>query len=182
MDNKIRMVHLPAGFGCDEFWMSETLITVGQWNAVMTANPRQGGNDYPVTQVSFDECLKFAKKVGAALPTDARWCRAVGAEPKNLEDYAVFDTDSLAPVKTKLPNEYGLFDMRGLVWEWIARRKYRDGRSQYLRGGAWFNDLILARAVSRSNYPPAGRYNFIGFRLVSVLRPSLNSEFLKVVD
>jgi hypothetical protein len=41
-----------------------------------------------------------------------------------------------------------------------------------LRGGAWFNDHINARAVSRNNNNAADRNNNIGFRLVRVVRPT----------
>jgi formylglycine-generating enzyme required for sulfatase activity len=178
----LKFVNLPAGFGCEEFWMAKTPTTVAQWNEVMPHDPREGKPDWPVTRVSFEDALAFCaalKSLGleCSIPTDAQWCRAVGLEPANLEEYAVFSWSAIQPVKTKLPNEFGLYDMRGNVWEHVARRTYREGQWQYLRGCSWADAHLDARAVVRINSHLAGRYNYIGFRVVSVVRPvGLESE------
>jgi formylglycine-generating enzyme required for sulfatase activity len=163
-------------------WMAETPTTVAQWNEVMPHDPREGKPDWPVTRVSFEDALAFCaalKSLGleCSIPTDAQWCRAVGLEPSNLADYAVFNQTAIQPVKTKLPNEFGLYDMRGNVWEWTARRMYREGQWQYLRGGSWASVHFYARAVCRINRHPAARDDGRGFRVVSVVRPvGLESE------
>jgi formylglycine-generating enzyme required for sulfatase activity len=170
-------VGLPAGYGCEAFWLAETHTTVGQWNAVMPDDRRAGPDDWPVTQVSFEDAWAFCGTlwglVGAEarLPTNEEFCRALGEEPINLADYAVFGQSECQPVGTKLPNEYGLRGMRGSVWHWLARRKYREGQSQYLRGGSWSDTPIVVRAISRSSSPPTVRYGDVGFRVCCVARP-----------
>lgn len=166
MTTDIKMINIPAGGGCEAFQMSETPITVAQWNAVMTDDQREGAPNHPVTRVSVKDCLTFCDRVGDyyRLPTEFEWCWACGREPENLADYAVCDQETICAVKTKLPNEYGLYDMRGLVWEWTGKK----GR---LRGGSWFNDPDGARAVYRGYDVPCFRGFSVGFRVVVVGRP-----------
>jgi formylglycine-generating enzyme required for sulfatase activity len=122
------------------FWMGETPVTQGQWEAVMAENPStSSGADRPVDQVSWDDCLAFLTEVTAwgvalRLPTEAEWeyaCRAGTTGPTYLEanDAATLDTlgwyvndggRELHPVGQKAPNAWGLYDTLGNVWEWCA--------------------------------------------------------------
>lgn len=172
---KIETVHVPAGGGCEAFSIGKYPVTVGEWNAVMPDDPRTGDDRHPVTQVNIDDINKFMVAVNAAtgreyrLPTEIEWCWACGREPENLADYAVFNAMNIAPVGTKLPNEYGVYDMRGNVWEWMTTG--RENRKYALRGGSFAGDYDDARAVFRYVARPAGRYDLGGFRLFCVLRP-----------
>lgn len=167
----LNLVHIPAGFGLEEFWMSETPVTVLQWCEVMGLSCGEEEANLPKTQVNIEDIKQFLQRLSEntgknfRLPTELQWCRAVGEEPKTLKDYAVFGSNELTAVKTKLPNEYGLYDMRGLVYEWMF-----DGESYLARGGSWFNLQMDARAVSRNNSRPAFRSNGFGFRVVLSLR------------
>ena len=79
----------------------------------------------------------------------------------------MFGQKAITQVATKMPNEYGLYDMRGLVWEWLDASD-SDENAEVLRGGAWSNSQMLARAVFRVGYPPAARSDYVGFRVVVV--------------
>lgn len=106
----------------------------------------------------------------------------------NIDDYAWYaetsghsdDAGTTHPVGTKLPNELGLYDMSGNVWEWnwdwIAARPegertdYRgaaSGSERILRGGAWGSNASACTVDSRNNFPPEDRsFQTRGFRLV----------------
>lgn len=174
MVTNLNMVEIPAGFGCYAFYLAEMPITEEQWVSMMGGEIKKGKN-YPKVNVSFLEASEFCKKlseysgVGFRLPTEHEFCRALGVEPSNLEDFAVFNQPKIVEVKTKLPNEYGLYDMRGLVWEWLDT-KYDNDR-YILRGGSWYDFQLYARAVYRNNNHPAIRYDFVGFRVVGGVRP-----------
>lgn len=164
---ELPMVRLEAGWGCDSMWMAETPVTVGQWNEVM-GDDRAGSSKHPITRVNVEDaekfCARLSEKMGMdfRLPTEFEWLRAVGMEPsfEKLEEFAVFEVNEEAEVRTKRPNEFGLYDMRGLVWEWML------GLDRWIvRGGAWFRDQFYARAVSRNLAPPADRYGLTGFRV-----------------
>jgi formylglycine-generating enzyme required for sulfatase activity len=171
---EIEMVNIPAGGGVEAFSIGKYPVMVAQWNAVMPDDPRQGDDQHPVTKVNIPDIQVFLSRLNKEagkqyrLPTDREWCWAAGLEPQNLAEYAVFNADKIAPVGSKLPNEYGVFDMRGNVWEWSANAK---GTKYTLRGGSWALNDVLARAVSRYNLSPAIRGGSLGFRLYCCVRP-----------
>lgn len=175
---KIDTVHLPAGFGCEEFNIAIHPITIGQWNDVMgKEDKRKGIHTHPVTEVNVDDIYKFLslldKSTGKTyrLPTEIEWCRCLGVEPneEDLEKYAVFGKSEPFPVCSRESNEFGLYDMRGLVWEWMTTGK--KGNKYALRGGSWSSYRRFARAVARVFIAlPADRYFNIGFRVVEDLR------------
>ena len=174
-------------------------VTQGLWEEVMGSNPsynKQGG-DYPVENVSWFDCQEFVKKLNARtgmkfrLPTEAEWeyaarggDRSKGykyAGSDNLDEVGWYDGNSgnyTHPVGEKKPNELGLYDMSGNVFEWCQDR-YGDyteesqtnpagpqsGGSRVLRGGGGWGSARRCRVSNRSGYDPGFRIGY-GLRLV----------------
>ncbi len=160
------------------------------WNDSRFSDPRQ-----PVVGVSWDDAKAFCRWASPdfRLPTEAEWeysCRAgsttrfcFGDSEKMLNDYAWYDEswDSGAthPVGSKKPNDWGLYDLHGNVWEW-CNDWYGDyssdevtdpsgpksGSERVLRGGCWSLHAVYCRSANRLRIVPSYRGNFIGFRVV----------------
>ena len=178
------------------FYLQTTEVTEAQWQAVMGTNPSEfKGPDRPVEQVSWEDVQAFLRRLNARekdtryrLPAEAEWeyaCRAGGQEPDeapNLGDVAWWGPNSQGathPVGQKKPNAWGLFDMRGNVWEWVqdwyARPYPADaqvdpqgppsGENRVVRAGSWFqNDAAALRCACRRSYAPDYGSNDAGFR------------------
>lgn len=112
-------------------WFAETPLTQAQYEELMGTNPSSDkGSDRPVEMISALDADAVAKaaseRLGAQveLPGSEDWeyaCRA-GTEGEwygELSEIAVYDCNETAPVRTKKPNAWGLYDMIGNVWEWM---------------------------------------------------------------
>jgi formylglycine-generating enzyme required for sulfatase activity len=115
---------------------------------------------------------------GYRLPTEAEWefaCRSGVARSRYYGDadallshYAWYDANSgqcAQPVGQLMPNDFGLFDMHGNVWEWTNSRydDYPQGGGtdpddptpaqdlgvRILRGGAWTSPVKVVRSAHR---------------------------------
>ncbi len=103
-----------------------------------------GKDNYPVVQISYEDAMEYCKWAGRRLPTEAEWELAArggnggttffwGDDITLLKnkantwegEFPVENTKTdgyefRAPVKSYPPNEYGLYDMAGNVWEWTS--------------------------------------------------------------
>lgn len=123
-----------------DFHIGETPVTQALWKAVMGRYPSSHwGDDLPVETVTWNDCQEFVKNLNELtgkkfrLPTEAEWEYAARGGNKSkgykyagsnsLRNVAWYEENSgyeTHPVKTKLPNELGLYDMSGNVWEWCS--------------------------------------------------------------
>jgi len=119
---------------------------------------------------------------GFRLPTEAEWEYAAkgGDKSKNhpysgsnhIDDVAWYTENSDSStheVGTKQPNELGIHDMSGNVWEWCEDEYSKRSSYRVLRGGGWSDGAQGCRVSDRLIYSPDNRGNFIGFRLALVL-------------
>lgn len=185
-----------------DYYMGETQVTQALWQAVMGKNPSwfPGNDQRPVECVSWNDCQDFIEQLNRItgehfrLPTEAEWefaarggneskgCHYAGSN--DLDEVAWYDEEcgkgSTHPVAGKQPNELGLYDMSGNVYEWCADWYEEDyyqtspdvdpqgpvsGPNRVLRGGSWDGDAWLCRLSHRDwNDPVNGGYG-CGLRL-----------------
>jgi len=180
------------------FYMGRYEVTQAQWKAVMGKNPSKFKNcdECPVENVSWNDIQDFIKKLNQKtgktyrLPSEAEWEYAARGGNKsngynlyaggnalgNLAWCAENAGSKTHPVGKKTPNELGLYDMSGNVWEWCQDEynaypncKVSIGERWFhvFRGGGWNNDARMCRSATRINDEPAARGYYLGFRLVS---------------
>jgi formylglycine-generating enzyme required for sulfatase activity len=158
-----------------------------------------------VINVSWDDARQFvawlAKKTGKPyrLLTEAEWeyaARAgsrakytwgdeIGRNRANCSGCGSQWVSQTAPVGSFKPNAFGLHDMHGNVWEWVADcyKRYAtapsDGKATsdvagcrpVRRGGSWANDPKYMRAAYRFGDTSDNAYYIVGFRLARTLSP-----------
>lgn len=187
-----------------EFWIDRTLVTNSEYKRFIDANPDfavpyssdkaarpynwdrkrrtypTGRANYPVTLISWQDAMAYAKWAGKRLPTEEEWELAArgsdgreypwGNQPPSPERCNFFSRGP-TPVATYSPegdSPYGCADMCGNVWEWTVSKMTGPGR--VLRGGGW-NSLpqqISATIPFYSTlvYAPDVHLNYVGIRCV----------------
>ena len=189
-----------------DYYIGQTEVTQALWQAVMGSNPSYfKGDSRPVECVGWDDCQAFIKRLNAltgksfCLPTEAQWEYAARGGNKSMgckyaggdkpDEVAWYDENShdkgprhpnygTNSVATKRPNELGLYDMSGNVFEWCAdwydnyssapqtnpagssSGSYRVGR-----GGSWGDAARHCRVSCRCSFTPGYHYCGLGFRL-----------------
>ena len=185
----------------DNFKIGRTEVTQALWEAVMGSAPYGNqGPDFPIGNVSWYDVQAFLRRLNALtgrkfrLPTEAEWEYAArggqksrGTEfagspyPQGVAQYGYEDMRT-RPVARYSPNELGLYDMSGNVWEWVQDRPgpynstaQRDptgpsesalGDFRILRGGSAATTADKCRVSNRNEFEASRFRTTIGFRLV----------------
>ncbi len=185
------------------FYIAKYPTTQAQYKAIMNYNPSQfKGDNLPVENVSWEDAVEFCHRLSDLtnktyrLSTEAEWEYAArgGNKSRNYKYAGSNNIDTVAwyeqkggattrPVGQKNPNELGLYDMSGNVWEWCndwyAADYYKNspannptgpasGAARVLRGGCWRIFAQYCRTATRNINTPSIRNCYIGFRLVFV--------------
>ena len=180
------------------YYIGKFEVTQALWEAVMGRNTsNRKSDDLPVKNVSWVDCQAFLRKLNAMtgqnfrLPTEAEWEYAARGGNRshgyqysgsnNLNDVAWYKDNSDNETHsggTKSPNELGIYDMSGNVWEWCQDwlRDYsssaqtnptgpRSGSCHVIRGGCWISNDRSCRVSDRNGRTPDTKISIIGFRL-----------------
>lgn len=185
----------------NDFYISKTEVTNRLWDAVMGTQGNISYSTFPVTGKSWNQWQTFIQKLNELtgfvfrMPTEAEWDFAArggnkthgyshsGSDTASEVGWCYNDTqneDSTPfPVACKKPNELGLYDMSGNVWEWCSDwydaypstaqenpQGPLSGSKRVIRGGSFMNLLPERTSVNnRAGLEPASSvYNsFMGF-------------------
>ena len=189
------------------YMIGQTEITKAQWLAVMGDKPKSAPDSWltadlqtPANYVTWSECVEFADRLSQLtghnfrLPTEAEWefaarggtlsqgYRYSGSNNLDKVGWYIHNRQQTThPVATKLPNELGIYDMSGNVWEWCldSPKDYKDyaqldplpafvNNQRVIRGGAYERDENRCTTTHRTTWLSAWSQKGanIGFRVV----------------
>ena len=195
---------------CDAFYIDRCPTTNAEYAKFVeeTGHPppehwaRQGGSylpgrdNHPVAYVCWFDARDYVTWARKRLPTEAEWEKAArGTDGRvypwgnrfnsqycNTDESEYWDTTPVEAFSPDGDSPYGVTDMAGNVWEWVADWYDRDayahasdrnprgpemGKTKVLRGGSWDFSANEARCAVRNHEYPGPRHGLIGFRCAS---------------
>lgn len=199
------------------FYLGQTLVTQGQWQVLMGKNPSHftGDDNLPVECVNWLDSIKFCEKLRAKtgrtyrLPTEAEWeyaCRAGSEKPFAFgetitPEFVNYDGNypyskatkgeyrgKTTPAGQFPPNNFGLYDMHGNLWEWCLdewinnyndvptdgspylgiNSRDNDKYHRVIRGGSLRNVATDCRSALRNLNTAVDGLRLVGLRVVAV--------------
>lgn len=172
---RMAMVWVPPLNG----WASQTEVTQEQFLDVMRSNPSVfPGARRPVDNVTWEEAVEFCRRLTAAersrgaipvslsyrLPTEKEW-EALAADAP-MPGTGPGGGPGTLEANRGPQNRFGLFFVRGNVWEWCADAYNLDEALRVLRGGSWMHHGQGSSAPDRDFNGVEDRGNHRGFRCV----------------
>jgi formylglycine-generating enzyme required for sulfatase activity len=181
-----------------DFEMGKYEVTQSQWLNIMGDNPSAFREaDFPVESVSWKDVQVFIEKLNAKtnnryrLPTEKEWEYAARSGSSSAyywgekidctkANYKGCDLDRTTKVGSYAPNNFGLYDMAGNVWEWMCSkydRRYKGEKTECLsknnssfgfftiRGGSWITGKNRLLSYNRRKGGVKTREFNLGFRL-----------------
>ena len=191
----------------NSYYIGKFEVTKAQWSAIMDSNQRKfTGDNNPMVYVSWNEVQEFCQKLSTLtgkkyrLPTEAEWEYAArgGKKSKGYKYSGSNTIDNVAwycsnsgykthPVGQKKPNELGIYDMSGNVYElcsdWYGSYSSssqtnptgpKSGSRRVYRGGSGDRIPKNCRVATRNDDP---NYSYLGFRIVCEIE---NNEAINV--
>jgi len=170
-------------------------VVGAEWRRPAGPKTNIAGRDRdPVVQIGYEDALAYAKWRGKALPSEEQWelAASTGGADRNVpvgkdgkpranyyqgtfpvRDLGTDGFTSRAPVACFPPDDHGVYDLIGNVWEWTTSKA--GAETNVIKGGSF---LCAANYCAR--YRPAARQfqerglgtDHIGFRLIDTARPA----------
>jgi formylglycine-generating enzyme required for sulfatase activity/tRNA A-37 threonylcarbamoyl transferase component Bud32 len=192
--------------GCNPSHFQDEIVVKPGFLGFGRETTKRSRGRHPVECVSWDDAMAFCKKLtereraagrlpaGHAfrLPTEAEWEYAAGGGTQS-KGFTYSGSDNAGevawhcdnsdrkthPVGQKKPNELGLYDMSGNVWEWCQDHRYDaypsgavtdppgagTGQSRVCRGGSWIFSARDCRSAYRIGFSPSYSHYNLGFRV-----------------
>ena len=191
------------------FSIAKYEVTQALWKQVMGNNPsRFKGDSLPVENVCWDDVQIFLQRLNTLtgknyrLPTEAEWEYAArgGNQSQQKQFSGDFEVAPVAWCNTnskntthavggKQPNELGLYDMSGNVWEWcsdyygtysssrqVNPKGAKKGTGRVLRGGCFTGSIQQCRVAARKSQYSGNKDYMTGFRLAMDDEEAIRAE------
>ncbi len=159
--------------------------------------------NYPVVYVSWNDANAYCSWKNKRLPTEAEWVYAASSKSSNVYSWGKSWKSSISnnrkldnktikekryyfqnklgplPVKSFIPNQVGIYNMTGNVWEWVGdwyNAEYivycpemnpagpDNGITKVIKGGSWNDESFLSRISFRGDEKPDKSFANVGFR------------------